>query len=225
LRLVLLATLALVAGAARAAPAQEPPPRDIADDRGFLIAKATTLPRGSGYVTALMPGALGVAYGLSDRLTGQLGTVPWTLFNGLVLGFASLRYRLLRSSFAHISVGGFGITGFDQHEYEAAGWPYVATTVGTARYSVSALVGVGSSTSIFESDFDGQMLVQFEGEARVDRTLKVIAETLYLGEGSETLGAVGVRFLGDRVAGDVGVGFVLSGGSGFFPWVALAYSL
>jgi hypothetical protein len=216
--------LLLSAGTASAVLAQEAPPRDFLEDRGFLIAKATTLPKGTGYVAALMPGAVGVAYGLTDRLTAQGGAVPWTLLYGGFVGFASLRYGIVRSSPLHVSVGGFGIVAVDDDQTEAAGWPYLTATVGADAFSATGLIGVGSSTSVFESDFNGKILLQFEGEARVLPDLKVIIETLYLGEDSETLGGAGVRFFGSRGAVEAGVAIVLSGSEGVLPWAAIAWS-
>jgi hypothetical protein len=130
LRRAALVTLLLLAGTAPHVFGQEPLRRDFLEDRGFLIAKATTLPRGTGYVT---------------------------------------------------------------------------TTIGSDAYSATGLVGMGSSTSVLESDFSGEMLLQFEGEARILRDLRLIVETLYLGEGSETLGRAGVRLLGSRGALEVGI--------------------
>ena len=51
-----------------------PPARDVALDRGFVIAKGTTLPRGHGYVSALAPTlTIGAAYAHHlDQETGSI---------------------------------------------------------------------------------------------------------------------------------------------------------
>jgi hypothetical protein len=150
--------------------------------------------------------------------------VPWTLLYGEFVGFASLRYGIVRTSPLHLAVGGFGVVASDDGVTDVAAWPYVTTTVGSDAFSGTGLIGVGSSTSVFESDFNGKILLQFEGEARLLPDLKVIIETLYLGEDSETLGGAGVRFFGSRGAVEAGLAVVLSGSDGLLPWAALAWS-
>jgi len=197
--------------------------RDFTLDRGFLIAKGTTLPRGTGYVIAMVPGTFGIGYGVTDRVTLQAGAVPWTLLDGVVVAYSSLRYRLAGVGALQVAVGGFGIIISEDDETEAAGWPYLAATLGHADYSVSGLIGVGSSTSVFESDFDGAVILQAEAEARVLRDVKVIIETLYLGEGSDPVFGAGLRLFGNRGMVEAGAAWVFGGTDGALPWAAIAY--
>lgn len=180
-------------------------PRDFSYDRGFLIAKGTTLRRGEAYAAVLIPGTLGVAYGVNDRLTLQAGAVPWTLIGKVVTAFGSARYGVVRAEPFYVAVGAFAIAAIDNDEALLAGWPYVVATAGTPVLAVTWLAGLGSSTSIFEDDFDGDILLQGMAEAVVARGLKVIGEGLYLGDGSDPVTGTGLRFFGARHLFELGV--------------------
>jgi hypothetical protein len=199
------------------------PPRDFSQDRGFLIAKATTLPRGEGYVIAMVPGTLGIGYGVTDRVTLNAGAVPWLLLDGALVAFSSLRYGMAALGPVHLAVGGFGLIASDDDAVEVAGWPYLTATVGSGDYSVSGLIGVGSSTTVFESDFDGAVILQAEGEARVLRNVKVIVEALSLGQGSDPIFGAGLRLWGDRGMFEAGAAWVFGATEAALPWAAIAW--
>jgi hypothetical protein len=223
-----LAAIGTVPWSVVRAAAQEPPTAaalDFTYDRGFLIAKGMTLHRGEAYVAGLMPGSIGWAYGLSDRITVQVGTVPWTLAAAYFVGFASARYAVVRASPAHVAIGGFGAAALGPGKSTVAMWPYVTGTLGSRRVSVSALFGVGSSTRIFEGDFDGNILLQASAETQVAPRFKLVAETLYLGRGSEPLVALGTRFLGAQYVFEVGVARTVDDPGQYLPWCAVAVPL
>jgi hypothetical protein len=199
------------------------PPRDFSQDRGFLIAKATTLPRGEGYVIAMVPGAVGIGYGLTDRVTLNAGAVPWLLLDGAIVAYSSLRYRLAGVGPLQVAAGGFGIIVSADDDVETAGWPYVTATLGAEAYSLTGLIGVGSSTTVFESDFDGAVILQAEGEARVLRNVKVIVEALSLGQGSDPIFGAGLRLWGDRGMFEAGAAWVFGATEGALPWAAIAW--
>jgi hypothetical protein len=221
---VLLVVLAMPARAR--AQGSLPTPRDPVSDRGFLIAKGNTLPKGSGYVDALGPTlTVGAAYGVTDRLTVQVGTSFWTIPDGIPSGFLSARYGVVRTPDVSVAVGALGAAIYADNAFTAAAWPYVTTTVGTDRVSVSGLVGVGSSTTVFESDFDGRILLQGLLEAAVARNVKVLVEALYLGKDSDPAGAAGVRWFPSRLAFEVGWIHVFQAGDDvtFIPWGGISY--
>jgi hypothetical protein len=174
-----------------------PAGRDVALDRGFLVAKGTTLPQGRGYVAALAPTfTVGVAYGITDRLTAQAGTTLWTISDAPSF-YGTARFGVVRSRTLNVAVGALGVVIIDHSETTAAAWPYLTTTVGTDRIAVTGLVGVGSSSSVFETSFTGKILLQGALEAFVSRGLEVVVEGLYLGKNTDPVGAIGMRgFLG-----------------------------
>lgn len=170
-----------------------PAGRDVALDRGFLIAKGTTLPQGRGYVDALAPTlTVGVAYGVTDRLTAQAGTTLWTIADAPSL-YGSARYGVIKSKSVNVALGALGVVIVDENETSAGGWPYVTTTVEAGRVSVTGLLGVGSSTEVFESSFTGQLLLQGGLEVFMSSALEVVVEALYLGEGTDPVAAIGMR--------------------------------
>jgi len=220
-----LAVVSLVVGCVpHAVVAQHTAWSDPTPDRGFLVAKGTTLSQGRGYVAAVMPGALDVAYGVSDRFTVMGGTVPWTVFQGPFIGFGSLRYGVVQSEWVDLAIGAFGAMVAEHDEFDAAVWPFVSTTVGSPTLSVTGLVGAGSNTSIIDGDLNNHLLLQGEAEWQVASQVKVIAEALYLGEGYDPIGGAGLRFWARPGMIELGVAREFTGsGSSWLPWVALAY--
>ena len=200
--------------------------RDFMADRGFLIAKGTTLPQGRGYVAALAPTfTLGVAYGVTDRFTVQAGTSFWTLPSGYPSGYLSIRYRIIAVPGLDLAVGALGVGVAGDGELLTGGWPYVTTTVGTDRLALSGLIGVGSSSDVFESDFDGHLLLQGLLEAVVVPHVKILVEALYLGQNSDPAGGIGARYFTRRVAGEVGFIYVFESGGGDgipLPWAGVS---
>lgn len=198
-----------------------PPGRDVALDRGFVIAKGTTLPRGHGYVAALAPTlTIGVAYGITDRLTAQVGTTLWTIAEA-PSAYGTARYGVVRSRAVNVAVGVFGATIFNAKEADAGVWPYLATTVGSGAVSLTGLVGVGSSTRVFDSDFDGSVLLQGGLEVDLMPALEVVAETLYLGRNTNPAGAVGLRGFAGIMAFEGGLIHVFEPGQPdtvLLPW-------
>ena len=197
--------------------------RDFSRDRGFLVAKGTMLSQGEGYVSALIPGTIGVTYGLTDRITVQGGTVWWTLFYDAFAGIASARLGVLQLPELQVAVGGFGLVVFDDRDAEAAGWPFITATAGTSRLNVTGLVGVGSSTGIIDEDFNGSALVQGGAELMVVPGVKLLAEGVWLGRDSDAVVGGGIRLFSSRVLLEVGVGVEASRGDYVLPWAALAY--
>jgi hypothetical protein len=198
-----------------------PPGRDVALDRGFLIAKGTTLPRGHGYAAALAPTlSVGVAYGITDRLSAQGGTTLWTIGEAPSL-YGTARFGVVRSRNLNVAVGGLGVVVIEDGGTTAAGWPYVTTTVGSDRVMLTGLIGVGSSSSVFETSFTGKLLLQGALEAFVSRGIEVVVETLYLGASTDPAGACGARGFAGPFAFELGVIHVFEPGEAdtpLLPW-------
>jgi len=197
----------------------------VALDRGFLIAKGTTLPQGRGYVAALAPTlTVGAAYGITDRLTAQVGTTLWTISDAPSF-YGTARFGVVRSPTLNVAAGALGVVIIDNGETTAAAWPYLTTTVGTDRIAVTGLVGVGSSSSVFETSFTGKVLLQGALEVFVSRGLEVVAEGLYLGNNTDPVGAIGVRgFLGS-LALEVGAIHAFEQGApdtAVLPWAGVS---
>ena len=197
---------------------------DPVGDRGFLIAKATPAPAGHGHITAFWPGFVIFGYGASDRVTLVGGTLPWAALYGTGLFFGSVRTSVVSSPCSGVSVGASGLFVFEEGSVVAGGWPFVVGTVGFPTGSLTALLGVGTGATVLGERLAGSALVQGMGEFALARGIKLIAEALYLGEGTEPVGGVGLRFWGDRGAFEVGWGVMLESGRAFHhPWAAISY--
>ena len=161
-----------------------------------------------------------MAYGITDRLTAQVGTTLWTIAIAPSF-YGTARYGVVRSPLVNVAVGALGATIFDASEAAAGVWPYVATTVGRGPVALTGLVGVGSSTSVFDSDFDGSILLQGAMEVYVVPALEIVAETLYLGHNTNPAGAVGLRGFAGSLAFEGGVVHIFEPGEAdtpILPW-------
>jgi hypothetical protein len=197
---------------------------DPVADRGFLIAKATPVPAGRGHVTAFWPGFVIFGYGASDRVTLVGGTLPWLALNGPGLFFGSVRASLVSSRHAGVAIGASGLFVLEEGGVAAGGWPFAVGTVGFPRGSLTALLGVGTGATVLGDCLAGSVLLQGMGEFSLARGMKLIAEALYLGDGTEPIGAVGVRLWGSRGAFEIGWALTLESEDGFHhPWAAISY--
>jgi hypothetical protein len=197
--------------------------RDVALDRGFLVAKGTTLPQGHGYVAALAL-TVGAAYGISDRLTAQVGTTLWTISEAPSL-YGTARYGVVRSTGLSVAVGALGVVIIDNGGTAAGAWPYVTTTVGTDRIAVTGLVGVGSSSTVFETSFTGRLLLQGAVEVFVAPELEILVESLYLGKNTDPVGAIGLRAFLGRLAFELGAIHAFEPGepdTAVLPWAGVS---
>lgn len=99
----------------------------------------------------------------------------------------------------------------------------------TGRVAFSGLVGVGSSTEIFESDFSGKLLMEGLFQLAIGPDLGLVVEGLYLGADSDPAGAVGFRWFRSRMAIEAGAVYVFTSGVArgwaLLPWLGLAVRL
>jgi hypothetical protein len=165
-----------------------------------------------------------VGHGASERVTLTGGTLPWLLPSGTGLFVGSARATILASPYAALALGASGLFVFEEGGVDAGGWPFVTGTLGTPAGSLTALCGVGTGTRILGDRLAGSVLLQAMGEVAVARGVKLIAETLYLGNGWEPIAAVGFRFWGSRGAFEIGWALTLEAGERFHhPWAAISY--
>lgn len=212
---IILTGLLTLAGTPLAA--QQRPPRDVTADRGFFVATGRSLGHGHGNASLSYFWTPAVSIGAFDRITLTGGTPLWT---GPSVGFASLKVQVVEHAWTAWSIGAFGLLGSGVEGV----WPYVTGTVGTDRLSVTVLSGVGAgSIDVFETDLEGDVLIQGALIARVHDHVKVIVEGLQIFSEGEPAVLLGARLFGHRFAVDV-AGVVAWEDTGqVLPWVSVAY--
>jgi len=122
------------------------------------------------------------------------------------------------------AVGGIGVTTFNSGA--EASLFYAVATLGRPEHAVTAGVAYGYS----DGDVGDSPVLLIGGELQVSNRVKVLTENYVItGSGGDTLLSLGLRLMGDRVAGDFGfitTSSVLgdTGGFPFLPWLGFAYN-
>jgi len=197
--------------------------RDFLEDHGFLASTGRTLPKGAGWISAVVtPGVAAFGYGITDRLTVAAGSPVWTAFYGGLVIFASAKYSLLRTPYAHLSLGAFGITAGTRDDLFGGAWPFASVSLGPPIFTVGGTVGVGVSSEVFDGAFTGDVSLQGMIESRLGRNLKLIVETLYLGNDSDPVAAAGFRYFREHFAFELGVVTIFESDDPVVPWLKIS---
>lgn len=140
-------------------------------------------------------------YGVTDRLTVAAGTpiIPGAF--GEVAYFAP-KVAIIQSERLNVAAGVFA--GF--FDGETAGILYGVGTWGGHDNAVTA----GAGFAFGGGDLSDQPLLMIGGEARTGRQLKLITENYFVPGESGVLVSGGVRFFGERLSADGGIGAMVS---------------
>lgn len=212
-RAPLLVLLVLVA---RPSFAQEPPPPDPNTTRLFFGPTARSLPRGASYFGVfelLVPIA---QVGVTDRFSLGGGT---PLLFGMSEGerpfWITPKVKVLDTGSTQAALGALHVFSVDGH---SVGIAYAVGTAGTADASVTGGAGLA-----YDGEGGRALVVMVGAERRVGRGTKLLTEN-YVWAGGNGLVMAGVRFFGDRLSADVGVGVPIGTGEIFtFPVVNFVY--
>lgn len=198
--------------------------------RLFFTSTARPLDRGEGYVSSFMLVLPFVAYGVTDRLTIAGGTP----LLGEVIGhvwYVAPKYTVFQQPKASFAVGGLGFINAADSDEGSVGIVYGAGTWGSTDQAITAGAGWGYATAAGNSSgLSSDPVFMLGGETRVSRRVKLITENwLYFGgDGSGGIFTGGVRFIGDRLSADLGIGGVAGSGTGdgfcCFPLVNFVYN-
>jgi len=102
---------------------------------------------------------------------------------------------------------------------KGAGIAYGVGTFGSNDNALSVGIGYG----FVDGDFADKPMLTLGGELRVSRYVKLISENWLFPAGDVGLLSAGLRFFGERMAGDFGF-FVPTEESDFIPWLGFAYN-
>lgn len=195
-------------------------PRDPNQTRLFFGPTARAVGQGEGYFGVYEVVFPFLTYGVTDNLSLSAGTpiIPEAI--GEFWYFAP-KLTVYQTEKTAVATGVLGIAV----EGETAGIVYGAGTFGDSDQALTAGIGWGFSNG----DLHNQTVVMLGGELRAGRNTKFITENYLIpgadgGEGAIASG--GVRFFGERLSADLGVGFALNDCEGgcWLPLVNFVYS-
>lgn len=181
---------------------------DPNDTRLFFGPTARALPQGVGYFGAFELLVATAGYGVTDRLTlgGGVLVVPEEF--GELLLFAP-KLEVVRRPGFRAAVG--AIAGFSAGDEESVGVLYGVGTLGSSDGALTVGASFPFVTDGSNGDIGTDPLLLLGGELRLSRSVKLITENhITTGEGGLFSG--GVRFFGERLSADFGLGTLRDGG-------------
>lgn len=194
--------------------------------RLFFTSTARPLRKGDGYISSFMLFLPLVAYGVTDRFTIAGGTPILPEAFGRVLYFAP-KYTVMLKEKSAFAVGALGfVLPEDVVDEGSIGIVYGAGTWGSRDRALTAGAGWGYRWASGTSDVSNDPVLMLGGETRVSRRVKLITENWVFTSGTtEGFVSGGVRFIGDRLSADLGVGGFTGTSSGCcFPLVNFVYN-
>jgi len=177
--------------------------------RLFFTSTARPLPKGEGYVSSFMLFFPFVAYGVTDRFTMAGGTpiIPEAI--GRVFYLAP-KYTVAQRDRASYAVGALGF--FSSRDEGSVGVVYGSGTWGTSDNAVTAGAGWGYASDGSTVDLASKPVLVLGLERRVGRRTKLVSENWFAAGSSSRFVSGGVRFIGDRISADLGLGAFGEGG-------------
>lgn len=169
----------------------------------FFWPSAINLKKGEGYYQNNMIFLNSVHYGITDNISIGGGLEFITLFAGMPVLFFTPKITFPVGKNFHTGAGLLLVTIPDEG---SAGFLYGSATAGTTEHNVSGSLGFGFAGG----EFSSTPLVNISGMTRVSRKLMLVSENWILPLPDETgaFFSFGVRFLGDKIAADVGLAYI-----------------
>lgn len=170
---------------------------DPAGTRLFFAPTGRSLKAGEGYFGVYELFFPFLTYGVTDYFTIAAGTpvIPDAIGE---FAYVAPKLTLIRGERVNVGTGVFA--GFA--EGEMGGIAYAVGTFGDRDDAVTA----GAGFAFGGGEFFDEPLLMLGGEMRVGTQLKVLTENYLVPGESGALVSGGVRFFGERISADVGVG-------------------
>jgi hypothetical protein len=192
--------------------------------RLFFGPTARAVPKGEGYLGVYELFFPFVTYGVTDRFTISGGTpvVPEAI--GRVFYLAP-KYEVLRTPTASAAVGVLALFATEEVT-GSAGLLYGVGTFGGPDRALTVGATVPFIAAEGESEVGDQPVLMVGGESRLSRRTKFITENYFMPGESGSLISGGVRFFGERLSADFGIGAAFGGGDSAccLPLVNFVYS-
>ncbi len=194
--------------------------------RLFFTSTARPLRKGSGYIASFELFMPLVAYGVTDRLTLAGGTPILPEAIGRLWYFAP-KYTVSMRDRSSVAVGALAfVLPEDVIDEGSIGIVYANGTWGTRDRAVTAGAGWGYRWASGESDVANNPVIMLGYETRLSRRVKFVTENWWFtGPESDAFVSGGLRFIGDRISADLGVGGLAGSGTGCcVPLVNFVYN-
>lgn len=197
-------------------------PQDPNPSRLFFAPTARSVGQGSGYAGVFQVLLPFVAYGVTDRVT-LAGGVP-ILIGVFDVFYLAPKIEVVRAPSTSVSLGVLSFFAPQTtRSLESAGIAYAVGTFGSRDHAVSTAVGYGYAGD----EVAGQPAFMLGGETRVSRRMKLITENYFVAGDAGGFMSGGLRLLGERMTGDIGMMGVYGGGENFccFPVINISYAI
>jgi hypothetical protein len=184
-------------------------PQDPHATRLFFGPTARAVPQGQGYLGVYELFFPFVSYGVTDRFTISAGTpiVPEVI--GRIFYLAP-KFEVVRTPSASAAVGVLAL--FATQEFDgSAGLLYGVGTVGGSDQALTVGAAVPFYAAEGGSGIVNEPVFMVGGESRVGRRTKLITEN-YLFPQDGALISGGIRFFGERLSADFGIGAAVGDG-------------
>lgn len=198
-------------------------PDDPHATRLFFGPTARAIPQGEGYFGVYELFFPFVSYGLTDRFTISAGTPVFPDVIGEIFYLAP-KYEVLRTPAASAAVGVLAL--FATRDRGSAGLLYGVGTFGGPDRALTVGATVPFIADGGETDIGDEPAFMVGGEARLSRRTKFITENYLFPSASGSLVSGGVRFFGERLSADFGIGAAFGGNDSAccLPLVNFVYS-
>jgi hypothetical protein len=199
-------------------------PQDPHATRLFFAPTGRAIPKGEGYFGVYELFFPFVSYGLTDRFTISAGTPIIPDYIGQIFYLAP-KYEVIRTPGANAAVGVLALFAPEEELDGSAGLIYGVGTFGGSDNSLTVGATVPFSASSEDSDIGNDPVFMVGGESRLGLRTKFLTENYFVpGEGSLISG--GLRFFGERLSADFGVGLAVGGNDAAccLPLVNFVYS-
>lgn len=175
--------------------------------RLFFAPTGRPLARGQGYLANYMLFFPFVAYGVTDRISIAGGT---PILPGIIgeIFYLAPRATLLRRERVDLAAGALAFFATRELDEGSAGLLYGVGTFGDPDRAVTAGAGWGFALTSDESTLSNDPVLMVGGEYRLGQHTKLITENWFVAD-SDGGGVftAGVRLFGERLSGDLGLGF------------------
>jgi len=177
----------------------------------FFWPSAINLKKGEGYFQNNMLFLNSVHYGITDNISMGGGLEFISLFAGYPILFFTPKITFPVGRNFHAGGGVLLVTVADEG---VAGFLYGSATAGTVEHNLSGSLGFGFA----DGEFSSTPLLNISGMTRVSTKMMLMSENWIVPLPDETVAAFsfGVRFLGDKIAADVGLVYSPDAGT-LFP--------
>jgi hypothetical protein len=184
-------------------------PADPHATRLFFAPTARAVPKGEGYFGVYELFFPFVSFGLTDRFTISGGTPIIPEYIGQIFYLAP-KYEVIRTPSASAAVGVLALFAPEEELDGSAGLIYGVGTLGGSDNSLTVGATIPFSATTDDSDLGNDPIFMIGGESRLGLHTKFMSEN-YVVPGEGTLVSGGLRFFGERLSADFGVGLALGG--------------